>query len=74
MKVKLKKYGANSQAIVIPKAILELFQIEANTEFNIETENDHLVIRPNSADSKVAASIQKMDAKYGKLFERLAGK
>ena len=74
MKTKLKKYGANSQAVVIPKAILELFGISPDTEFSIETENNQLVIRPDSTDSKVSASIKKMDAKYGKLFQRLANK
>lgn len=75
MKTTLKKYGANSQAVVIPKAIANLFNFSASSQATFEPKEGELVIHIKSDESvKMEKAIEKMDQKYGKLFKRLADK
>ena len=75
MKVKLKKYGANSQAVVIPKAILELFGMDQSTMASFEPSTDELVIRIKSNRSKkIALVTEKILKKHKNLYQTLAEK
>lgn len=72
-----KKQG-NSQVIVLPKAILDLFQITNETEFEIHTENEELVIRSKRAKiqraQKITNALRKIDTQYEEVFRSLANK
>jgi len=64
---KLSKYG-NSKAIVIDKPILELLGIDENTELEISTDGESLLIRPVSKTTKRIRKISK-NKKLQKIFE-----
>ncbi len=73
MKTTLKKFGSNSQAVVIPKAIAELFHFSTSTEATFEPKQGELIIRVKSDKAmKLDTAIQDTDQQYGDLFKRLA--
>ena len=75
METKLKKYGANSQAIVIPKAILEFFKIGKNTVFEFKSKNDKFVIEAKSvAEEKFEKSWNEVSDEFSGVFKSLADK
>ena len=75
MIITLKKYGKGSRALVIPKAILKLLDIDDKTEFDINTENDELVIRAKRIRAKKIASAKKsILKKHSEVYKSLAEK
>ena len=76
MKKKLTKHG-NSAAIVIEKPILELLQIDFDTELEIQTDSQNLVISPikkNQAQkkAKVLKALEKVKKHHGPTLKKLA--
>lgn len=74
MEITLKKFG-NSRALVIPKAILDLFQVSDKTKFVVESESDELVVRVKSEKSErfTAARKSVLEKRKG-LYKSLANK
>mgnify|MGYP000560185501 CR=1 FL=1 len=68
MIVQAKKYG-NSRVINIPPALWEFFRFNDQSNFSFENESGQLVIR---ALPSVEKSMDRIDAQYGELFQRLA--
>lgn len=74
MQTTLKKFG-NSRALVIPKAILDLFSIQDNTPFFIRTNGTKIIIESQDKKAeKIEIATQKIDKKYGAVFTALANK
>jgi antitoxin component of MazEF toxin-antitoxin module len=72
---KLVRHG-NSRALVIEKPILELLNIDDDTEIEIITDGDALIMRPVRPGTLRRAAFEmaaeEAIAKYGSVFERLA--
>jgi len=72
---KLVRHG-NSRALVIEKPILELLNIDEDTEIEIITDGDALIMRPVRPGTirRAAFEMAAEDAvtRYGSVFERLA--
>ena len=72
---KLVRHG-NSRALVIEKPILELLNIDDDTEIEIITDGDMLIMRPvRSGASRRAAfemAAEGTATRYGSVFKRLA--
>jgi antitoxin MazE len=72
---KLVRHG-NSRALVIEKPILELLNIDDDTEIEIITDGDALIMRPVRAGTIRREAFERAaeDAvtRYGSVFERLA--
>ncbi len=71
---KLVRHG-NSLALVIDKAILELLRIDHDTPLELITDGDVIVIKPErdeEVSEEIRAVHEKMAARYGKVFKRLA--
>ncbi len=76
MKKKLTKHG-NSAAIVIEKPILELLQIDFETELEIQTDGQNLVISPIKKDqkqkkAKLVKALEKVKQNHGQTLKKLA--
>ncbi len=76
MKKKLTKHG-NSAAIVIEKPILELLQIDFDTELEIQTDGQNLVISPIKKDQKqkkteLVKALEKVKQNHGQTLKKLA--
>lgn len=81
MKKKLSKYG-NSRALVIDKPILELLDIDENTELEISTDGKSLLITPisktfeskrkSSSNKNLKKIIDKNIKKYAPVFKKLS--
>lgn len=70
----LIKHG-NSLALVIDKPILELLQITADTQLELSTNGDVILITPvrdKQRQRRLKASLEKINQKYGDDLERLA--
>ncbi len=68
---KLSKHG-NSFAIVIDKAILELLNINENTQFKLKTDGRVLIMEPVQVleSESVISQDKKLEQKYKKLIEK----
>ncbi len=76
MKKKLTKHG-NSAAIVIEKPILELLQIDFDTELEIQTDGQNLVISPvkkgqKKRQAKLSQALQSVKKNHEDTFKKLA--
>lgn len=74
MKKKLTRTG-NSMALVLDKPLLEQLGIDENTELEISTNGDVIVLQP-VRDARRSARLKKimteLDEQYGGVFRRLA--
>ncbi|HVN36852.1 MAG TPA: AbrB/MazE/SpoVT family DNA-binding domain-containing protein [Myxococcota bacterium] len=71
---KLSRSG-NSLALVIDKPLLDALGIDAETELEISTDGDVLVVAPvrnRKRSKKLAEIVAEAHAKYGGVFKRLA--
>lgn len=72
MRKKLSAVG-NSYGIVIEKPILELLNIDRETELEMTTDGVRLIIEPANRNSKsVLASAEKIMKKHDSTFRKLA--
>ena len=75
MRKKLTRSG-NSLALVIDKPLLEALEIDADTELEVSTDGDVLVISPvrdGRRTRKLAKLVAEAHERYGGVFKRLAG-
>jgi antitoxin component of MazEF toxin-antitoxin module len=70
---KLRKVG-NSQGIIVPAAVIKQLNWEEDTEVEIRTKGNELIISPQRyvGSDKFEASANKVFAKRDKLMRRLA--
>ena len=71
---KLTRTG-NSLAIVLDKPLLEQLGIDENTELELSTNGDVLVITPvrdRKRERKFRKAVEKINRKYAGLFQRLS--
>ena len=69
---KLTKHG-NSYALVIDRPILELLRIDPEALLEVTTDGKVLIVAPASGRrARVAASAEKVNAKYGRALRKLA--
>jgi antitoxin component of MazEF toxin-antitoxin module len=74
MRKKLTRSG-NSLALVIDKPLLEALGIDADTELEVSTDGDVLVITPRrdrKRSAKLKAAVAEAHERYGGVFTRLA--
>ncbi len=74
MKKQLIKHG-NSLALVIDKPILDMLQITAETQLEISTNGDQLLITPcrsKSRQKKLEESLAKINHDFAKDLRKLA--
>lgn len=74
MKKTLIKHG-NSLALVIDKPILEMLQITADTQLEISTNGDQLLVtpcRPKGQQKKLEDSLQKLNSRFASDSKKLA--
>jgi antitoxin MazE len=74
MKKKLTRTG-NSVALVLDKPIMELLGVDENSEVEVSTNGDVLVMTPvrdAMRDEQFRKSADKIHSKYAGLFRRLA--
>ena len=74
MKKTLIKHG-NSLALVIDKPILEMLQITSDTELEISTNGDQLLITPcrsKRRQKKLEESLQKINGRFESDLKKLA--
>jgi antitoxin component of MazEF toxin-antitoxin module len=72
MRKKLSAIG-NSYGLVIEKPILELLNIDRDTELEVTTDGQRLVIEPIRTDKKsLRASAEKVMKKHDSTFRKLA--
>jgi len=74
MKKKLTRTG-NSLALVLDKPLLEALGIDENTEVEVSTNGDVLVVTPvrdKARERKFRKSVEKINRKYAGLFRKLA--
>lgn len=72
MKKKLSAIG-NSLGIVIEKPILELLKIDRETELDVSTDGQRLIIEPvRQRRQRVLASAKKVMAAHDRTFRKLA--
>lgn len=73
----LTKHG-NSYALVIDKPILELLGIQPDSQLELRTDGRVLTISPVTAPApkaraaRIAAALDKVNARHGKTLKRLA--
>jgi len=70
----LIKHG-NSLALVIDKPILELLQINPETQLELTTDGNRLLVSPvrdKKRQERLRASLKKINGKYGDDLKRLA--
>lgn len=72
---KLSKHG-NSLALIIDKPILELLGIDENTNLEIKTDGERLVVMPEASESSRQLAFEGLLAetneRYGGMLSRLA--
>jgi antitoxin MazE len=71
---KLTRTG-NSLALVLDKPLLETLGIDENTELEISTNGDVIVVTPTrdkARERKFRKAVQKINRKYAGLFRKLA--
>ena len=71
---KLTRTG-NSLALVIDKPLLETLGIDENTELEISTNGDLLVVTPvrdRALEKKFRKAVEKVNRRYAGLFRKLA--
>lgn len=71
---KFIKHG-NSLALVIDKPILEMLHISADTQVELVTNGDSLLISPvrkKARQRNLAKSLEKINRKFGKDLKKLA--
>jgi antitoxin component of MazEF toxin-antitoxin module len=74
MRKKLSRAG-NSLALVIDKPLLEALGIDAETELELSTDGDVLVVAPvrrRKRSKQLAEIVAEAHEKYGGVFKRLA--
>ena len=74
MRKRLSRSG-NSLALVIDKPLLETLGIDAETELELSTDGDVLVVAPirdRKRTKKLAEIVAEAHQKYGGVFKRLA--
>ena len=76
MKKKLTKHG-NSAALLIEKPILELLQIDFDTELEIQTDGQTLVISPvrkgqKAKKEKMLKALNRVKQNHGETLKKLA--
>lgn len=71
MKKKLSTVG-NSLGIVIEKPILELLRINRDTDLEVTTDGNRLIIEPIRTEKSVKASATKVLKKHASTFKKLA--
>lgn len=74
MKKKLTRTG-NSVALVLDKPLLEELGLDENSEVEVSTNGDVLVMTPlrtAAREKKFRKSVDKINRKYAGLFRRLA--
>lgn len=71
MKKKLSPIG-NSLGIVIEKPILELLDIDRETELEVTTDGRRLIIEPVQRRKRVLAASKRVMAAHGETFRKLA--
>ena len=65
----------NSLALVLDKPVLEALGIDENTELEISTNGDVLVVTPvrdRAREKKLRKILDELDQEYGGVFKRLA--
>jgi antitoxin component of MazEF toxin-antitoxin module len=70
----LTRHG-NSWALVIDKPILELLKIDPELPVEISTDGRAMIVTPvstNPRSDKVRAARKKVNARYSKVFKKLA--
>jgi antitoxin component of MazEF toxin-antitoxin module len=74
MKKRLTRSG-NSLALVIDKPLLEALEIDAETELEISTDGDVLIVTPvrdRRRRKRIDELVSEAHAEYGGVFRRLA--
>jgi antitoxin component of MazEF toxin-antitoxin module len=74
MKKKLTRTG-NSVALVLDKPVLEQLGLDENSEVEVSTNGDVLVMTPLRSAArrrKLSKVLEQMDAQYAGVFRRLA--
>ncbi len=74
MKKKLTRTG-NSVALVLDKPMLEQLGLDENSEVEVSTNGDVLVMTPlrtSAREKRFRRSVDKINSKYAGLFRRLA--
>ena len=73
MRKKLSAVG-NSLGLLIEKPILELLRIDRDTELDVQTDGDRLIIEPvrNERKKRIAASSKRVIARHDRTFRKLA--
>lgn len=75
MRKRLSSIG-NSLGIIIEKPILELLDIDRDTELELHTDGNRLIIEPirtpEDRRARIAASTRKVTKAHGKTLEKLA--
>jgi antitoxin component of MazEF toxin-antitoxin module len=74
MRKRLTRSG-NSLALVIDKSLLEALEIDAETELELSTDGDVLVVTPvrdPGRNERTAELVAEAHEKYGGVFRRLA--
>lgn len=71
---KLTAHG-NSAALIIDKAVLEIFKISMDTPLEIITDGKNLIISPvrdSLRDEKIEKALKKVNALHSKTLSKLA--
>jgi len=71
---RLTKTG-NSLALVLDRPLLEATGIDADTDLEVSTNGDVIVISPRRGEERAAkfrASVDEIEARYAGVFRRLA--
>lgn len=71
---RLTKLG-NSQALVIDKPLLEALGVDADTPLQLTVSGNSLIVTPAEVGvgrEAVAASIEKLRPRYGRMLKKLA--
>ena len=74
MKKRLTRTG-NSLALVLDKPLLEQLGIDEDTNLELSTNGDVLVVTPvrdKGREKKLRETLEEMDRKYSGVFKRLA--
>ncbi len=73
MRKKLSAIG-NSLGLVIEKPILELLRIDRDTELEVRTDGDRLIIEPVRSErrKRIAAAAERVTARHDRTFRKLA--
>jgi hypothetical protein len=70
---KLVRHGKNA-ALVIDMPILELIRANAETAFELATDGRNLILSPQTEEipeNAISESLKNINAKYGKVLQRL---